>query len=286
MSPSGSPDQPSRPTEPTTAPAALVAALADPDRDVRQEAALALGERADEATLGAVLERLWAEPDFFVRETLTWAVARVGAPAIPGVRQALGADRSSGVRTQALHVLSKIAHPSTVDDLVPLIDDADEAVAAKARWALARIGDARAVPLVAAHLGAADAEARNALTDVLAAFGSAAVPTLVVALGDARSVVRAQAAEALGRIGSPDADPAVAALGSAAEDADAEAAVSALMALGAIDGEDARAAIQRATSAEDPRIRAVAERLAARPPRRSRLEEARAARAARLAREG
>jgi len=285
MSPSGS-DQPSRPTDPATAPTALVAALADPDRDVRQEAALALGERADAATLDAVLEQLWAEPDFFVRETLTWAVARVGAPAIPGVRQALAADRSSEVRTQALHVLSKIADPSTVDDLVPLIDDADEAVAAKARWALARIGDERAVPFVAAHLGAADAEARNALTDVLAAFGSAAVPALVAGLLDERPVVRAQAAEALGRIGSPDADPAVTALGSGAEDADAETAVSALMALGAIDGEDARAAIHRATTAGDPRIRAVAERLQARPPRRSRLEEARAARAASLAREG
>lgn len=285
MSPSGS-DQSSHPTALTTALAALVTALADPDRDVRQESALALGERADASTLDAVLERLWAEPDFFVRETLAWAVARVGAVAIPGVRQALGADRSSGVRTQALHVLSKIADPSTVDDLVPLVDDPDEAVAAKARWALARIGDARAIPLLAAHLGAADAEARNALTDVLAAFGAAAVPTLVAGLVDERPVVRAQAAEALGRIGSQDADPAVTALGSAAEDADAEVAVSALMALGAIDGEDARAAIQRATSAGDPRIRAVAERLQARPPRRSRLEEARAARAARLAREG
>ncbi|MWV30189.1 HEAT repeat domain-containing protein [Rathayibacter iranicus] len=69
---------------------------------------------------------------------------------MPLVLEVLAHSPNAVTRVQELHVLSKIAYPSTVDDIVPLIDDADHAVAAKARWALSRIGDQCAVPLLTA----------------------------------------------------------------------------------------------------------------------------------------
>lgn len=49
-------------------------------------------------------------------------------------------------------------------------------VAAKARWALTRIGDLRAIPILAAHLGAGDDTSGNGLTRDLASFGKALCP--------------------------------------------------------------------------------------------------------------
>ncbi|KZX21054.1 HEAT repeat domain-containing protein [Rathayibacter tanaceti] len=263
--------------------ARLLAGLADRDRDVRQASALALGERADRAAVGAVLAQLWEEPDFFVRDTLTWAASRVGREAVPLVREALAADRRPAVRTQAMHVLSKIADPATMDDILPLIDDGAPEVAAKARWALSRLGDPRAVPVLLRQLGTGDAEAQNALTDVVASFRAAAVPGLIDALAHADPAARRHAAEVVGHIGSPHAEPALAALRSAAEGPDVEVAVSALMAVGEFSSHEAQLVIADATQSGEPRVRAVAERLRSRPPRRSRLETLQAVRAARQA---
>lgn len=261
----------------------LLRGIADPDRDVRQESALALGEIADEETVDAVLAQLWIEQDFFVRETLTWTTVRIGESAIDPVLKVLASSNDSEVKLQALHVLSKIAAPSTLADITPFVRDADPEVAAKARWALSRIGDERSVPLLVEHLGIGDAGTQNALTDVLASFGSAAVPVMMDALVHERLDVRRHAAEVLGHVGSPDADRATSALGSAAGGQDVDVAISALMALGSLDNEQASTEIQRATLAQDPRVRGVAERLAARSAKQSRLQAARAARAARLA---
>lgn len=51
--------------------------LIDIDRDVRQAAALELGTLAVPATAPALVAQLWSERDFFVRDTISWAAARV-----------------------------------------------------------------------------------------------------------------------------------------------------------------------------------------------------------------
>lgn len=232
--------------------------LADPDRDARQAAAMALGERADPATGGELVERLWCERDPFVRETVTWAVARTAGTTTPLLVAVLG-DADAAVRLQALHVLSKIADPATVDAVLPLVGDQDPLVAAKARWALARIGDPRAVPVLVEDLGTDDETARNGLTRDLASFGAHAVPALVGALADERAPVRRHAAEVLCFIGA-DAQDATDALVAALDDTDAEARVSAAMALLDVGTARSLAALRRATTATDPRLRAIAAR--------------------------
>ncbi|WP_422391906.1 HEAT repeat domain-containing protein [Arthrobacter sp. N1] len=126
--------------------------LVDPDRDVRQAAALDLGTIAAPAAAQALVARLGREQDFFIRDTLSWALTRIPNAATPLLLDSLtGTDTAS--RVQVLHVLSKIADPATTRAIVALTADTDSAVASKARWALTRIGDPTVVPALAVHLG-------------------------------------------------------------------------------------------------------------------------------------
>jgi HEAT repeat protein len=243
--------------------------LSDPDRNIRNRAALAIGRQYKVEFADTLTEALWAESDFFVRETMTWAVTRLEEATVGAVVAATAADRPVEVRTQALHVLSKFADPDTVDAVLPHITDQEEAVARKARWALGRIGEPRVVPQLIALLGAHAVEERNALTDNVAAFGSAAVPALVEALGAQDPVVRRHAADILCYIGHPDAEDAAEELGSAVRDTDRQVAIAALMALGELRGDVALRQIEEARGAADPRLRGIAERLIDPEPRRA-----------------
>ncbi|GCB51564.1 FOG: HEAT repeat [Streptomyces sp. NL15-2K] len=236
---------------------------------MRNTAALAIGSQFESGYANELVEALWTEPDFFVRETMTWAVTRLEEATRPAVLAAIEPDRSPEVRVQALHVVSKFANPETVDAVLPYITDPDEAVARKARWALGRIREPRAVPHLVALLGDHGLEERNALTDDVAAFGSAAVPSLVEALRSDDQVVRRHAADILCYIGHPDAEDAAEALGTAVKGSESPVAVAAMMALGELRGDVARQVIEAAREAEDPQVRGIAERLTASKPKRA-----------------
>lgn len=239
--------------------------LMNPDRDMRQAAALDLGTLADPAAAPALVARLWSEQDFFVRDTLSWAVTRVADAATPLLLDALaGTDTAS--RVQALHVLSKIADPATTAAIVPLAADDDPDVAAKARWALTRIGDPRAILTLAAHLGTGDNNSRNDLTRDLASFDHAAVPWLVTALTSDEAPVRGHAAEVLCFIG-PGAEGATDALAEALQDTDEQVRLSAAMALYELRTPRAQVVLARHTGADDPRLRAIANRAQSRTAR-------------------
>lgn len=234
--------------------------LANPDKDVRQAAAIALGELADDCTAETLARRLWDEPDFYVRETLTWALTQVAPPARPAVVDALSDPRPEA-RTQALHVLSKFADPEVVPDILPLLRDESESVAEKARWALSRIGDPRAVPELARLLGHGDLETRNGLTTTLAAFAAHAVPSTTEALSSTDAAVRQHAADVLCHIGAPAAEEAAPDLGRALGDPDTRVALAALMALGELPGATAGHLIEQTRDSHDPTLREVAQRL-------------------------
>ncbi|KUG52764.1 hypothetical protein AVL62_14380 [Serinicoccus chungangensis] len=166
-----------------------LAGLTHPDKDVRQQTAVALGSRADPLLTPAVASLLWGESDFFVRETLTWVLTRTPTTAVDAATQAL-TDPDPAVRTQALHVLSKIKHPDSAAAVKACLDDQDTAVAERAQWALARIGDPSVLPVLITRLGQTDLAGRDSLTSTLAQFGASAVPPLVTALTDSNPSVR------------------------------------------------------------------------------------------------
>lgn len=232
--------------------------LMNPDRDVRQTSALNLGTLGAPAAVPALVSRLWSEQDFFVRDTLAWAITRMADLATPLLLDALAAAEPSA-RVRALHVLSKIAAPATTDAILPLAADDDPEVAATARWALTRIGDSRAIPALAARLGAGDITSQNGLARDLASFGRAAVPRLVTALHSDDASTRRHAADVLSYIGA-DADGATDALAHALQDPDDQVRLSAAMALFELRTPAAQRALARQSRAVDPRLRAIANR--------------------------
>ncbi|MBL0170404.1 MAG: HEAT repeat domain-containing protein [Gemmatimonadaceae bacterium] len=236
---------------------ALVADLLDPDKNVRIKAALALGELADIEALPALLARLGAEPDFFVRDNLVWAVVRMGHAAVPSVINLLGDDDGT-VRYLAAHTLSKFADARALDALTAALDDADPLVAQKATYALGRIRDERSLPALLARLGQGSREARTTLNDALEAFGEALVPALLPLLAGANTPTRVDAVDLLGTIGGPAAADL---LSAASADAEWEVRFAAVNALGSVDGLVVRSALELASNDSHPHVRLLAQRL-------------------------
>jgi HEAT repeat protein len=166
--------------------------LKHPHEDVRQRAAIALGAVVTPDLAGRLARLLWDEPDPFVRETLTWVLARVGGAALPYAVQALSDERPQ-VRFSAVHLVGKIGDTSAVGSVIPLTADADDDVAAKARFVLARLGDPVAIPALTAYLGRGGDDRRTELTRDIASFGPAAVPRLTRLLDHPDHAVRRHA---------------------------------------------------------------------------------------------
>src|SRR5699024_729364 len=83
-------------------------ALAVGDASQRLRAALDAGTRPQTVDAVRLVERFAVEPDFFVRDMLTWALTRHPADVtVPILVDELG-SASPQARSQALHTLSKI----------------------------------------------------------------------------------------------------------------------------------------------------------------------------------
>lgn len=180
---------PEQPRDPLTE---VLVGLKHPDESIRQRAALALGSLVTADLAPQLAAMLWAEPDFFVRETLTWVLVRVGDAALPHALAALGDERAQ-VRFDAVHLIGKIGDAAALPAVLPVTADADDDVAAKARFVLTRLGDPAAIPALTAYLGRGGDDRRTELTRDLATFGAAAVPHLEEALGHDDEEVRRHA---------------------------------------------------------------------------------------------
>ncbi len=236
--------------------AALRAAFST-DPGVRQEAALRLGTLADAALAPRLVDLLVAEPDFYVRETLTWAVVNQAPAALPHLLAALGT--AGPARVQVLHALSKIRDPAAVAAVLPLADDPDDAVAAKAWWALGRTGTPEAVPALVAHLGDPDEARRHELTRALEQLGEPAVPAVAERLCDTDLTTRRHAAEVLGVIGDPGARAAAGALARAVEHDEREVALVAVESLARLDVPQVEEALHRVRASGDRWLAVIAD---------------------------
>jgi hypothetical protein len=96
--------------------------LGDIDPVVRLSSAVELGRRQAAEAAPALVERLGLEREFFIRQTLTWAVLRIAGDAMAYLHQALSSPRWLA-RMQAMHVLSKMGRYEAADRLVPLVRD-------------------------------------------------------------------------------------------------------------------------------------------------------------------
>ncbi|NEA41048.1 HEAT repeat domain-containing protein [Streptomyces sp. SID11385] len=176
----------------------VLRALESEDGGVRLRAALAAGTRPDAAYVDALVARCAVEPEFGVREMLTWALIRQPEElTVPLLVAALRTEPAQA-RAQALHTLSKIAEPATWEAITPaLLDDPDDEVARTA-WRTAVVlvpeGEEAALAVaLAGQLGRGVPETRLSLSRALLALGAAARPVLAEKEKDADPEVRAHA---------------------------------------------------------------------------------------------
>ncbi|MFD9909712.1 HEAT repeat domain-containing protein [Streptomyces sp. NPDC059063] len=172
--------------------------LEDSRSSVRLRAALAAGTDPDPRFVGTLVERCAVEPEFFVREMLTWALIR-HAPAVtvPVLMDEVRSERAQA-RSQALHTLSKIGDRGAWPVITrALLADADDEVARSAwRAAVVLVPEGAEPGLAAAlvtQLGRGGRETQLSLSRALTALDATMLPALRTAMTDPEPRVRQHA---------------------------------------------------------------------------------------------
>lgn len=176
----------------------LRAALAATDSSERLQAALTAGTHPDPVYIEALIEQCAVEPDFFVRDMLTWALTRHPASiTVPRLLEETKAELSQA-RSQALHSLSKVADPRGWTAVTPeVLRDPDDEVARTAwRAAVALVPDDDRASLateLATQLGRGGRDVQLSLSRALVDLGDSATRALADARTHANPTVRAHA---------------------------------------------------------------------------------------------
>lgn len=179
-------------------------ALADGSASMRLRAALEAGTNPEPGLLETLVERCGVEPDFSVRDTLTWALTRLPAAlTVPRLLAEAGRTRPQAA-AQALHTLSKIGAPDGWQAITPAVLHSDDREVARSAWRAAVVlvpDDRRAwlASMLSARLGHGDPETQRSLSRALVALGPEADVEVAEAAGhpDERVRVHAEATRML-----------------------------------------------------------------------------------------
>ncbi|MFE5295572.1 HEAT repeat domain-containing protein [Streptomyces sp. NPDC056632] len=173
-------------------------ALEDSRSSVRLRAALTVGSTPDPRFVDKLVERCAIEPEFFVRDMLTWALTRHPVSrTLPRLLQAVRSPHAQA-RSQALHTLSKIGDRQAWPAITrALLTDADDEVARSA-WRAAVLlvpedAESALAVVLATQLGRGDRETQSSLSRALVALGEVMVPAVRAATAGAEPLVRAHA---------------------------------------------------------------------------------------------
>lgn len=197
-------------TAPETTPEQrLRGALAVDSASDRLQAALTAGTYPQPEYVEALVERCAIEPDFSVREMLTWALTRHPVDLV--VPLAVGETRSvfPQARSQALHTLSKVGDARGWEAITPELLADEETEVARTAWRAAALlapdaSRAALVETLATQLGRGERETRFSLSRALGVLGDVARPALEAARGSHDSDVRTHAVATLRMLDDPD----------------------------------------------------------------------------------
>jgi HEAT repeat protein len=207
---------PVNPTHSSSPDTRVLDALGTQDSSTRLHAVMAAGTHPDSDLVEALVERCAVEPDFYVRDMLTWALTRLPAEmTVPRLLVELRSGRAQA-RSQALHTLSKIGDRSVWPAITrSLLRAADDEVARSA-WRAAVIlvpeGEEKGLAAeLAAQLGRGDRTVQLSLSRALVALGDLIEPALQAGLASDNPAVRAHARATERLLRDPDAafDPAI-----------------------------------------------------------------------------
>jgi HEAT repeat protein len=177
----------------------VISALAAEDESTRLKAALAIGSNPEPHLVDILVARCAVEPDFYVRDMLTWALTRLPSEVtVPRLLAELRSEHAQA-RSQALHTLSKIKDAATFPAITPsLLRDPDDEVARSAwRAAVILVPDGQKKELaeeLASQLGRGDRDVQLSLSRALVALGQDVVePVLRKAMASGNAGVHAHA---------------------------------------------------------------------------------------------
>src|SRR5437016_3122928 len=180
--------------------------LKDKDWFRRKDAAITLGEMADERAIGPLITAL-RDAEWNVREAAQDALAQIGPPAVEPLIKAL---REYQIKTFVIQVLGKIKDERVLDPLMAQLRNEEfKDVATKA---LIEVG----LPAVERLMAVMNDRDKHVRKHVVTALGEIGVPEAVEPLIDATRdedwAVRLQAIAALHLIGDERGKPAIKAL--------------------------------------------------------------------------
>jgi HEAT repeat protein len=178
--------------------ATLQELLNSPNQSVRLKAALAAGTYPNPDQINILIVQCASESDFFVRDTLSWALMRHDQTSVVAQLKIELKSENSQARSQALHTLSKIGDKENYTLITrDLLLDSDDFVASTAwRSASVLVPDAdksALVELLISQLGRGDSDTQFGLTRFLCAIGEPIVAPLMQAAQSADEIVRTQA---------------------------------------------------------------------------------------------
>ena len=178
--------------------ATLESMLASPDQSVRFKAALAAGTYPEPRFIEILVSQCAHEPDFFVRDTLSWALMRNDIPAVVERLKIELASTNPQGKSQAIHTLSKIGDKKNYVMITDeMLFDSNDLVASTAwRAASVLVPEDEKKALVAkliTQLGRGDSDLQFGLTRFLCAIGDQIVGPLTIAANSEDDAVSNQA---------------------------------------------------------------------------------------------
>ena len=178
--------------------ATLQTLLASSDQSVRLKAALAAGTYPDPEYIEILIAQCALESDFFVRDTLSWALMRHDVTKVVKRLETELESSNPQAKSQAIHTLSKIGdkanYPLITDEM---LFDPDDFMASTAwRVASVLVPDDQKMILVKkliTQLGRGDSDTQFGLTRFLCALGECIVDPLMEASKSADETISNQA---------------------------------------------------------------------------------------------
>ena len=184
--------------------ATLKALLESPDKSVRLQAALAAGTYPDDKYIEVLVTQCAHESDFFVRDTLSWALMRheIGK-VVERLKSELNSENPQA-KSQALHTLSKIGDKQFYSLITHEhhFDSKDSVAVTAWRAASVLVPDnekSALTRILISQLGRGDSDLQFDLTRFLCALGDAIVEPLKHASESDKEEVRLHAAFTLMR---------------------------------------------------------------------------------------
>jgi HEAT repeat protein len=172
--------------------------LDSPDQSVRLNAALAAGTYPEDDFIEVLISQCAIESDFFVRDTLSWALMRNDVAKVVKRLKIELQSPNLQAKSQAIHTLSKIGdktnYPLITDEM---LFDSDDFIASTA-WRVASVlvpedQKPNLVTKLITQLGRGDSDVQFGLTRFLCALGDYIISPLTEASKSEDEVISNQA---------------------------------------------------------------------------------------------